>query len=404
MFISPRAASGRLERLGAATEVPETKMDLEALENTTFTAIVEKIQKVRKRSELLEGIHGILQKNFESVEHLHQEECQKIRNIIEGIPGELIGNTSEMREVSKLVRQIASSNATVLIRGKAGTGKEYVARSIHELSERKDSPFISLNCDALSEGINSFESELFGFERGAFTGASNRHIGKAEQANGGTLFLDEIADLSQTSQVKLLQFIQDQSFKRLGSNIVQRSNVRLIASTGKNLEAMMQQGSFREDLYYRLNIFQISLPELTQRKTDILLLADHFIEKMNLKYGKKILRLSSPAIDMLMSYHWPGNVRELENCIEHACLATTDVCINAYDLPPTLQTDVTSGTSVLPEGNSPLSTLMDSYEREILSEALRRHDGNMSAAGRDLSVSPRMMLYKIRRLGIAASN
>ena len=379
-------------------------MDLEALENTTFTAIVEKIQKVRKRSELLEGIHGILQKNFESVEHLHQEECQKIRNIIEGIPGELIGNTSEMREVSKLVRQIASSNATVLIRGKAGTGKEYVARSIHELSERKDSPFISLNCDALSEGINSFESELFGFERGAFTGASNRHIGKAEQANGGTLFLDEIADLSQTSQVKLLQFIQDQSFKRLGSNIVQRSNVRLIASTGKNLEAMMQQGSFREDLYYRLNIFQISLPELTQRKTDILLLADHFIEKMNLKYGKKILRLSSPAIDMLMSYHWPGNVRELENCIEHACLATTDVCINAYDLPPTLQTDVTSGTSVLPEGNSPLSTLMDSYEREILSEALRRHDGNMSAAGRDLSVSPRMMLYKIRRLGIAASN
>ena len=404
MFISPRAASGRLERLGAATEVPETKMDLEALENTTFTAIVEKIQKVRKRSELLEGIHGILQKNFESVEHLHQEECQKIRNIIEGIPGELIGNTSEMREVSKLVRQIASSNATVLIRGKAGTGKEYVARSIHELSERKDNPFISLNCDALSEGINSFESELFGFERGAFTGASNRHIGKAEQANGGTLFLDEIADLSQTSQVKLLQFIQDQSFKRLGSNIVQRSNVRLIASTGKNLEAMMQQGSFREDLYYRLNIFQISLPELTQRKTDILLLADHFIEKMNLKYGKKILRLSSPAIDMLMSYHWPGNVHELENCIEHACLATTDVCINAYDLPPTLQTDVTSGTSVLPEGNSPLSTLMDSYEREILSEALRRHDGNMSAAGRDLSVSPRMMLYKIRRLGIAASN
>ena len=379
-------------------------MDLEALENTTFTAIVEKIQKVRKRSELLEGIHGILQKNFESVEHLHQEECQKIRNIIEGIPGELIGNTSEMREVSKLVRQIAPTNATVLIRGKAGTGKEYVARSIHELSERKENPFIALNCDALTEGTNSFESELFGFERGAFTGATNRHIGKAEQANGGTLFLDEIADLPPASQVKLLQFIQDQSFKRLGSNIVQRSNVRLIASTGKNLEAMMQQGSFREDLYYRLNIFQISLPELIQRKTDILLLADHFIEKMNYKYGKKILRLSSPAIDMLMSYHWPGNVRELENCIEHACLATTDVCINAYDLPPTLQTDVTSGTSVLPEGNSPLSTLMDSYEREILSEALRRHDGNMSAAGRDLSVSPRMMLYKIRRLGIAASN
>ena len=379
-------------------------MDIEALENTTFAAIVEKIQKVRKRGELLESIHGILKKNFESVEIQHQIECQKIRNVIEGIPGELIGNTREMREVSKLVRQIAPTAATVLIRGKAGTGKEYVARSIHELSERKDSPFVALNCDALTEGANSFESELFGFERGAFTGATNRHIGKAEQANGGTLFLDEVADLPLPAQIKLLQFIQEQSFKRLGSNIEQRCNVRLIASTGKNLEAMMQNGKFREDLYYRLNIFQISLPELIQRKTDILLLADHFIEKMNYKYGKKILRLSSPAIDMLMSYHWPGNVRELENCIEHACLATTDVCINAYDLPPTLQTDVTSGTSVLPEGNSPLTTLMDSYEREILSEALRRHDGNMSAAGRDLSVSPRMMLYKIRRLGIAASN
>ena len=345
-----------------------------------------------------------MKRNFKSIEIEHQIECKKIRNIIEGIPGELIGNTREMRDVSKLVRQIAPTNATVLIRGKAGTGKEYVARSVHELSERRNSPFIALNCDALSEGTNSFESELFGFERGAFTGAINRHIGKAEQANGGTLFLDEVADLSLTAQIKLLQFIQEQKFSRLGSNIVQPSNVRLIACTGKNLEAMMQQGTFREDLYYRLNIFQISLPELIQRKTDILLLADHFIEKMNLKYGKKILRLSTPAIDMLMSYHWPGNVRELENCIEHACLATTDVCINAYDLPPTLQTDVTSGTSVLPEGNSPLATLMDSYEREILSEALRRHDGNMSAAGRDLSVSPRMMLYKIRRLGIAASN
>ena len=174
-------------------------MDIEALENTTFAAIVEKIQKVRKRGELLESIHGILKKNFETVEEQHQIECQKIRNVIEGIPGELIGNTREMREVSKLVRQIAPTAATVLIRGKAGTGKEYVARSIHELSERKDSPFVALNCDALTEGANSFESELFGFERGAFTGATNRHIGKAEQANGGTfcnLFKNKVSSAS----------------------------------------------------------------------------------------------------------------------------------------------------------------------------------------------------------------
>ena len=213
-------------------------MDIEALENTTFAAIVEKIQKVRKRSELLESIQGILRENFESVEALHETECKKIRNIIEGIPGELIGNTREMREVSKLVRQIAPTNATVLIRGRAGTGKEYVARSIHELSERREFPFIALNCDALTEGANSFESELFGFERGAFTGATNRHIGKAEQANGGTLFLDEIADLSISSQVKLLQFIQEQSFRRLGSNIVQPSNVRLIARNLRKLSLL----------------------------------------------------------------------------------------------------------------------------------------------------------------------
>lgn len=276
-----------------------------------------------------------------------------------------------------------------------------MARAIHQTSDRKDGPFVTLNCDSLNDSIaNNFETELFGYERGAFTGATNRHLGKAELAARGTLFLDEVGNLSPTAQKKLLQFIQGQSFSRLGSNIVQHTDVRIMASTGKNLEAMMQQGLFREDLYYRLNIFQINLPDLTQRKTDILLLADHFIAKMNLKYGKKILRLSSPAIDMLLSYHWPGNVRELENCIEHACLVTTDVAINAYDLPPTLQTDVTSGSALLPEGTASLETLLDSYEKEIITEALRRNKGNMSAAGRDLDLSPRVMHYKINRLGI----
>ena len=375
-------------------------MDIESLENTTFAAIVEKIQKVRKRGELLESIQGILKKNFESIEAEHQIECQKIRNIIEGVPGELIGNTREMREVSKLVRQIAPTSATVLIRGKAGTGKEYVARSIHELSDRKQSPFIALNCDALSEGANSFESELFGFERGAFTGATNRHIGKAEQANGGTLFLDEIADLPLTAQIKLLQFIQDQTFNRLGSNIVQRANVRLIASTGKNLEAMMQRGTFREDLYYRLNIFQISLPELIQRKTDILLLADHFIEKMNLKYGKNIVRLSTTAINLLMSYHWPGNVRELENCIERAVLTASDNCIHSYNLPPSLQTSLSTGSGKPVANQAPLDVMLNNYEKELITEAIKRNDGNISAAGRELGISPRMMNYRMNKLGM----
>jgi DNA-binding NtrC family response regulator len=319
-----------------------------------------------------------------------------------GTPSELIGNTRAMQGVERQVRQIASSDAVVLIRGAAGTGKEHTARTLHRMSERASGPFVILNCDSLNagEGFNSLESELFGYERGAFTGATARHLGKAEQANGGTLFIDEVGSLPLAAQTKLLQFLQDRRFSRLGSNIFQNANIRIITSTGQDLETLMQQGLFREDLYYRLNIFQIKLPELSQRKTDILLLADHFIAKMNLKYGKKIQRLSTPAIDMLMSYHWPGNVRELENCIEHACLATTDVSINAYDLPPTLQTDVTSGTSLIPEGPASLSTLLRSYEKEILMEALRKNNGNLSAAGRDLQVSPRMMHYKVNKYGI----
>lgn len=377
-------------------------MNIKTLENTAMDEIADVLQKTRKRSEQMAGIKGILTKNFDELDAFYRDECEKLRGIIGEKPGDFIGNTSEMREVNRLIRQIAPSEALVLLRGSAGTGKEFAARCIHELSERKGRPFVTLNCDSLNvvPGINSFESELFGYERGAFTGATSRHIGRAEQAYGGTLFLDEVANLSLNAQLKLLQFIQEKSFCRMGSNIVQKAELRLVASTGKNLEMMIAHGEFREDLYYRLNVFQIALPDLSQRKTDILLLADHFIEKMNLKYGKNVARLSTPAIDMLMSYHWPGNVRELENCIEHACLATTDVCINAYDLPPTLQTDVTSGTAMLPEGGSPLSTLMDSYEREILTEALRRHNKNMSAAGRELSVSPRMMHYKLKRLGI----
>ena len=385
-------------------------MDFDVLESTTFAQIAETLRSVRKRDVQLHKIHHILSEKFQAANLQHQEECDKIRDLVKGVPGELVGNTSEMRSVRDQVRHIAPTIALVLVRGNAGTGKEYVAKSIHQLSDRRDGPFVTLNCGTLSDSnsggnsgggsVNSFESELFGYERGAFTGATSRRLGKAELAQGGTLFLDEVASLGLNAQIKLLQFIQDGKFSRQGSNIVQNANVRIIASTAHNLEQMIQQGRFREDLYYRLNIFQIALPDLSQRKTDILLLADYFIAKMNLKYGKKILRLSSPAIDMLLSYHWPGNVRELENCMEHACLVTTDVAINAYDLPPTLQTDVTSGTALLPEGTAPLSTLMDSYEREIISEALRRHKGNMSAAGRDLDLSPRVMHYKVNRLGI----
>lgn len=377
-------------------------MNAEDIESEAYTEIESALRQKGKRDALIHSIRTILEQKFLKIKESYSAEAEKLRNLIEEKPGELIGNTSEMREVAKQIRQIANTDATVLLRGGAGTGKEHAARHIHQLSDRKDKAFITLNCDSLNkdEGANSFESELFGYERGAFTGATARHIGKAELAREGTLFLDEIAELSPKAQTKLLQFLQDNNFNRLGSNIIQKNSARIIACTTRNLEDMMQQGTFREDLYYRLNIFQINIPDLSQRKTDILLLADHFIEKMNLKYRKNILRLSTPAIDMLMSYHWPGNVRELENCIEHACLATTDICINAHDLPPTLQTGSASNTALIRDNKTPLATILDNFEREILIEALKRNNGNLSAAGRELRVSPRMMHYKVKKMGI----
>ncbi len=328
------------------------------------------------------------------------DENRKLREALggNGNPGELIGNCRTMQRIYELIRQVAPSSATVLIRGSSGTGKELVAQAIRRLSPRADKPFIALNCAALPE--NLVESELFGHEKGAFTGAVSRRIGRAEAADGGTLFLDEIGDLAMPTQVKLLRFIQERTFSRLGSNAELKSDVRLLVATSRNLEQLMAEGKFREDLYYRLNIFPITLPDLCKRRCDIVLLSEHFIAKLNLKYGKNVKRLSTPAINMLMSYHWPGNVRELENCIERAVLTATDDCIHSYNLPPSLQTGQSSGGQLLPDGKASFNTLVSSFERELIVEALKRNNGNMSAAARELDLSPRVIHYKINRYGI----
>ena len=325
-------------------------------------------------------------------------ENRKLREMLSDNPGELVGNCRAMRNIYELIRQVAPSDATVLIRGSSGTGKELVARAIVKLSNRRDKPFVTLNCAALPE--NLVESELFGHEKGAFTGATGRRIGRAEAADGGTLFLDEIGDLSLSTQVKLLRFIQERTFSRIGSNAELKSNVRFLAATSRNLEELMSRKLFREDLYYRLNIFPIVMPDLCKRRSDIILLAEHFIEKHNVKYGKHVKRLSTPAINMLVSYHWPGNVRELENCIARGVLTATDDCIHGYNLPPSLQTGEANGSELLPEGRASLNTLVNSYERELIVESLKRNHGNMSAAARDLGLSPRVIHYKIGRLGI----
>lgn len=375
---------------------------IQKLKEEAAAQIQQALKQERKHQVLQERLQGILEDNAGKLAELYREELKELRNIIDEKPGKMVGNSGEMREVYKQVKKCSRNDAPALIYGNDGTGKELTARTIAELSARKDKPFVIVSCANMNDSPtgNQWESELFGYERGAFIGANSRHLGKAEIANGGTLFLDDVSALDLRNQERLLRFMQDQTFSRLGSNIQQRSDVRLIAASSRNLESLMQQKLFREDLFYRLNIVQITLPDLAQRKSDILLLAEYFISQVNLKYGTHVVRLSTPAIDMLMSYHWPGNVQELENCIERAALATNDDCIHSHNLPPTLQTDESARRPLLPGKKAPLATLMDTYEREILSEALKRNGGNMSAAARDLSISPRVMHYKMTRLNM----
>ncbi|MDH3207681.1 MAG: sigma 54-interacting transcriptional regulator [Gemmatimonadota bacterium] len=306
----------------------------------------------------------------------------------------IIGNSSQMRDVYQQIAQVAGSPTTVMIRGESGTGKEMVAHAIHYNSARADGPFIKVNCGALPDTL--IESELFGYEPGAFTDAREQKKGRFELADGGTLFLDEIGELSPSTQVKVLRALQEKEFERLGGVQSIRVDVRLITATNRDLESAMKQGSFREDLYYRLNVFSIFMPALRDRKPDILLLADHFAEKYATVLGKSVRRISTPAIDMLMAYHWPGNVRELENCVERAVLVCQGSVIHGHDLPPTLQTAQVSGT--LPDVS--LEVAVGNYERDLLLDSLKSARGNQAEVARLLQTTSRIVGYKLKKHGI----
>jgi Nif-specific regulatory protein len=309
-------------------------------------------------------------------------------------PSNIIGNSKVMRVVYDQIAKVSNSIATALILGESGTGKELVAQAIHYNSPRSSKPFIKVNCAALPESL--IESELFGHEKGAFTGALALRKGRFELAEGGTLLLDEIGDLSQATQVKLLRFLQEREFERLGGTKTIKSDVRIIAATHKNLEELVSEGIFRQDLYYRLNVFPIFMPPLRERPTDIPLLADFFVEKYNATNFKDINRISTPAIDMLMSYHWPGNVRELENCIERAVLISDDHVIHSHHLPPTLQTAEASATKF--EGT--LQSALDKVEKDYILDALKSSRGNMVKASQALGITERIMGLRIKRFGI----
>jgi Nif-specific regulatory protein len=308
--------------------------------------------------------------------------------------GNIIGNSNKMREVFQMISQVSKSNATVLIRGESGTGKELVANSIHYNSLRERSPFVKVNCAALP--VTLIESELFGHEKGAFTGAIKQKIGKFELANKGTIFLDEIGSIGLDAQANLLRILQEKEFERVGGHRTIKTDVRIIAATNKNLEEAVAEGTFRGDLYYRLNVFPIYMPPLREHKTDILLLADHFLEKYAGENHKDIKRFSTPAIDMLMEYHWPGNVRELENCIERAVLLCEEGVIHSYHLPPTLQTGKESDT--VPALS--LDDAVANLEREMIIDTLKNTRGNITVASKMLQTTVRKFTYKASKYGV----
>jgi Nif-specific regulatory protein len=355
-------------------------------EDLNLLSIISRMiaQAVRLRRRALEEQQRLIDQN----KRLQQELEERYR------PANIVGNSGAMQQVYDLIAQVAKSETTVLIRGESGVGKELVAQAIHYTSYRSSMPFIKVNCAALPESV--IESELFGHEKGAFTGAIKERKGRFEMANGGSIFLDEIGDLTPAMQIRLLRVLQEREFERVGSTDTIKVNVRVIAATNRELEMLMEQGTFRQDLYYRLNVFPIHLPPLRERKSDILDLANFFIEKYSEANGKDVRRISTPAIDMLMSYHWPGNVRELENCIERAVLLSNDDVVHGHHLPPTLQTAEASNTVM----TGTLDSTLDAVEREMIVEALKNARGNKAKAARALGISERIMGLRVRKHAI----
>ncbi len=310
----------------------------------------------------------------------------------------IISSSGKMEDVLSMAARAAGSKATVLIRGESGTGKELIAKAIHFASPRKEKAFIPINIASLSESL--LESELFGHEKGSFTGAMNQRIGRFEEADGGTLFIDEVGDVPLNVQVKLLRAIQFGEIQRLGGSQVIQTDVRIVAATHRNLEEMIRRREFREDLYYRLNVVEIKIPPLRERRSDIPLLVDHFIRKASKSNEKNVAGISREALDSLIKYSFPGNVRELENIIERAVVLTRDNQINRSDLPTLAETFSAGGILDPLNLDDKYSEKMKRFEIEMIEEALRRTDGNKSAAARILNISERHLRSRLERLEI----
>ena len=318
--------------------------------------------------------------------------------------GNIIGKSDVMKEIFNVIRQIADSKSTVLIMGESGTGKELVSRAIHYISQRRNTPFVTINCAAIPETL--IESELFGHEKGAFTNAIERKLGRFEIAHSGTLFLDEIGELSLATQAKILRFLEEREFNRVGGSKTIKVDVRLIAATNKELTQLIKKGLFREDLYYRINVVPIVLPPLRERPEDIPLLLDHFVQKFSAENKKQLKGVSKEALDILKNYDWPGNVRELENLVERMVTLTVNSYIQPNELPFSLlnvpkmnglKESILTGRVSLIQGE-------EKFEREIIEDALRRANYVQSHAAEMLGVSRRILKYKMDKFGIGQGN
>ena len=318
--------------------------------------------------------------------------------------GRMIGKGKGMKHIFQLIQQIAPSKSTVLVMGESGTGKELVSRAIHHQSPRKDYPFVTINCAAIPETL--IESELFGHEKGAFTSAIEKKLGRCEVAHQGTLFLDEIGELSLGTQAKILRFLEEKEFNRVGGSRTIKVDVRLITATNKDLTQQIKKGEFREDLYYRINVVPIVIPPLRERREDIPLLIDHFIKKFNEENNKEVKGVSAETLEWMIQYDWPGNVRELENSIERMVALTPNETIQSHELPFSfLKPSETDGLKeAILKGSVSLLEAEEAFEKELISDALKRANYIQSHAAGLLGISRRILKYKMDKLGIQQIN
>jgi len=384
-----------LEAVRAAS--PETAVVVVTAYGTIETAVsavkagaADYLTKPLNLDDLLHRVHRVRERQRLVAENRELREALAERHRVEGI----IGDSGRMQEVLSLVRRVAPSDATVLIRGESGTGKELIANALHHASPRAAGPLVKVNCAALAESL--LEAELFGHEKGAFTGAVAARKGRFELADGGSVFLDEIGDLPSHLQVKLLRVLQEREFERVGSSRPIKVDVRLLAATHRDLEALVREGRFREDLYYRINVVTIVLPPLRERREDLPPLIEHFLRVFAGKNGKTVRGLTREAREMLLRYDYPGNIRELENLIERAVVLTRDDVIGVEDLPLSLEAAAPASGE-----EAGLIAAVEGLERRMIREALATADGTQTRAAELLGISERVLRYKLKKYGLS---